>query len=361
MANPLVSVVMGTYNHATLVKEALNSVLSQDFTNFEFLVSDDGSKDGTPDIVATYTDARLQFTSNAVNRGAALVLNELVGKARGRYIAIINSDDAWMPGKLSEQVSILEKHANIGAVFGRVEFIDREGRTIAKEDLGFGQVFDRKNRSRGQWMRYFFERGNCLCHPSVLIRKDIYDLIGLYDNSLRQLPDFDMWIRVVKRADIFVSPNKMVRFRIMPGENTSSDTYVNRVRTLNEHFFIARGFFSGVSADILRQGFGDLLRYPELPTDAHVEIEKALLFLQPVLGLTHVYQIVALMRLRELLADRSCRGVLGADYDFNDRSLHRLAAEADGLQREIVETKSPESNRTIRHRLARTVRRFICR
>ena len=255
MSTPLVSVVMGTYNHAPFVAESINSVLAQDFTDFEFLISDDGSEDRTAEIVAAQTDSRIRFQSNIRNRGAALVLNELVGKARGRYIAVINSDDAWLPNKLSEQVKILENNANIGAVFGRVVFFDKDGRTIPKSELRFGETFDKANRSRGEWLHYFFFHGNCLCHPTVLIRRELYDKAGLYDNRLRQLPDLDMWIRVVKHADIFISSSDMIRFRILPGENTSSDIYSNRVRTLNEHFFVALDFFSGVSADLLRQGF----------------------------------------------------------------------------------------------------------
>jgi glycosyltransferase involved in cell wall biosynthesis len=361
MPAPLISVVMGTYNHAPFVAEAINSVLTQDFTDIEFLISDDGSNDQTADIVGAQTDPRVHFEPNAVNRGAALVLNELIGKARGRYIAIINSDDAWLPGKLSEQVEILDKHPNVGATFGRVQFVDRDGQTIAKEALSFGRTFDKKNRSRGEWLRHFFSHGNCLCHPTVLIRRELYNTVGLYDNRLRQLPDFDMWVRLIKRTDIFISQSNMINFRILPGENTSSDIYNNRVRTLNEHFFIALDFFSGVSADLLRQGFGDMMKHPELASEAHVAIEKAFLFLRPVLSLTHVYQIIAMIKFRALLMDSTSRDILNKDYDFNDRSLHHLAVEADGLQpppiggsasiREPLETSTKELCQIILRRL----------
>jgi glycosyltransferase involved in cell wall biosynthesis len=332
MPEPVVSVVMGTYNHAPFVAEAIGSVLAQDFADFEFLISDDGSTDRTAEIVAAQTDPRVHFSPNARNRGAALVLNELVSRARGRYVAVINSDDAWLPGKLAEQISILDNDPDVGAVFGRVNFFDRDGATIPKEELVFGEAFNKENRNCGAWLRYFFFHGNCLCHPTVLIRRELYDAAGPYDNRLRQLPDLDMWVRLVKHSRIFISPNNMINFRILPGANTSSDTYLNRVRTLNEHFFLALDFFSGVSADLLREGFADLLRLPEMPTESHVAIEKAFLFLHPVLSLTHVYQIVAMIKLRALLADSHCREILKKDYDFDDHSLHRLSAAADGWQ-----------------------------
>jgi glycosyltransferase involved in cell wall biosynthesis len=343
MSEPLVSVVMGTYNHAPFVAEAIRSVLAQDFTDYEFLIADDGSSDGTASVVAEFSDPRLQFRPHPVNRGAAVVLNELVTQARGRYICVLNSDDAWMGQKLSEQVAILQSRPEIGAVFGRVLFVDRDGNPIDKASLSFGTVFDQPDRTRGEWLRHFFWKGNCLCHPSVMIRRDIYAAVGLYDNRLRQLPDLDMWIRVVKVADIFVSPSTMVRFRIMPGENTSSDTLTNRVRTLNEHFFISLEFFNNVSADLLRQGFGDCLRRPDLPLESSLEIEAALLFLRPVVSLEQVYKFIGLMKLRELLNNENTRALLAADYDFDDRALHRLAVEASVLHRDVVQISTDVS------------------
>jgi hypothetical protein len=261
----------------------------------------------------------------------------LLQRVRGRYVAVINSDDAWYPGKLAEQVAYLEENPGVGATFGRVNFVDRDGGSISKDSLGFGYVFDQPNRTRGEWLNQFFWRGNCLCHPSVLIRRDLYEKVGLYDNRYRQLPDLDMWIRAVKVADIHVSESTMVRFRIMPGENTSSDTCTNRVRTLNEHFFIALGFFDGVSDELLRQGFGDHLRKPQLVSDSSLEIEKAFLFQHQVLSLDHVYRIISLMKLRDLLAEPTTRSVLAQHYDFDDKTFQRLSAETDGLQRSMLE------------------------
>ncbi|HVE23090.1 MAG TPA: glycosyltransferase [Acidocella sp.] len=341
MSEPLVSVVMGTYNHAPFVAEAIRSVLAQDFTDYEFLIADDGSSDGTAAAVAEFSDPRIRFQAHPANRGAALVLNELVGQARGRYICVLNSDDSWMSGKLSEQIALLERRPEIGAAFGRVEFIDGDGAPIDKDSLSFGHVFDQPNRTRGEWLRYFFWHGNCLCHPSVMIRREIYEAVGLYDNRMRQLPDFDMWIRVVKVSDIFVSPNAMVRFRILPGENTSSDTPTNHIRTLNEHFFIGLGFFENMSADLLRQGFGDRLSRPDLPLDSTRDIEAALLFFRPVVSLERVYRLLGILKLRELLGNENSRTLLAAHYDFDDRALQRLAAEVDTLYKAAPQPAAP--------------------
>src|SRR5579871_5019564 len=108
MRSPTVSVVMATYNHAPFVKQAIESVLGQEGVDFEFLIADDGSVDRTREIVASIYDERITFSPNEKNRGACVVLNELIEHASGEFVALINSDDYWtMPDKLAYQVQLM--------------------------------------------------------------------------------------------------------------------------------------------------------------------------------------------------------------------------------------------------------------
>jgi glycosyltransferase involved in cell wall biosynthesis len=328
-----VSVVMATYNHAPFVAEAVRSVLEQSFDDFEFLIADDGSIDGTPDIVSLVQDSRIRFFGHRANRGACAVTNELIEKATGKYIALINSDDIWMPGKLSDQVGFLESHPDIAATFGRARFINRDSQDIPPDRLpSFATVFDQANRSRGAWLRRFFVEGNCLCHPTILIRRDVYDYIGAYSNRLRQLPDFDMWIRLVKAYSFNVSPDPMIRYRVLPGENASSDIPGNRVRVMNEHFLIALRFFDGVSAALLRDGFSDRLVSKDVSTEIHCDIEKALLYFTPAPDLDHMYKVVGLNKLYDLLNSANHRDILASEYQIDDRAFQALAAQADAFR-----------------------------
>ncbi|MGO4870476.1 MAG: glycosyltransferase [Roseiarcus sp.] len=329
MRAPKVSVLMPAYNHVNFVGEAISSVLDQDFIDFEFLVSDDGSSDGTPDVARSFHDDRLSVFVHRVNRGAAVVHNELIQRATGKYVAVINSDDAWSRDKLSVQVAFLEANPDVAACFGRVCFIGLDGATIEKKDLWFGKVFDAENRSRGAWLRQFFTKSNCICHPTILIRRDVYLGLGPYDTRLRQLPDFEMWIRLVKKHSFVILDHEMIRFRIVHGANASADTVANNIRTMNEQYLIARRFFDGVSRDLLIEGFRDLMHDPNVSSDEQMEIEKSLLFLYPNKAFGGIYRLIGMTMLNELLASPSHREIMVANYSFDEHALNRLAGEVD--------------------------------
>jgi glycosyltransferase involved in cell wall biosynthesis len=323
---PQVSVVMATYNHADFVAQAIESVLAQRDVDLEFLIADDGSEDSTSSVVSSIRDERISFVPHESNRGACVVTNELIQRATGEYVALINSDDYWIgDDKLASQVQVLQQDPNVGACFGRVRFIDLEGRAIAKSQLPHGGIFDQDNRSRGAWLRQFFDAGNCLCHPTMLIRRSCYEHIGMYDNRLRQLPDFDMWVRLVKRYEIHVMDRELIAFRHLPGVNASAGTSANSRRTTHELYVILRRFFDGTSRDVLLDGFGDLLVDTGLADDVHLDIEKTLLYFSEDRPLSHVHRLIGLERLQSLLGSDAHRAVLIDRYRIDDRTLHSMA------------------------------------
>jgi len=329
---PKISVVMATYNHAPFVAQSIQSVLNQSFADFEFLISDDGSSDSTSDVVGRFSDPRLHFDPNPVNRGACTVTNELIQRARGEYVAVINSDDYWAPDKLEIQLDFLERHPDHAAHFTGTIFIDKTGAEIAAGATDLGDIFHQPNRPRGQWLRRFFDVGNCLCHPSILIRRCCYAELGLYDNRYRQLPDFDMWIRLLKRFPIHVADRRLVFFRLMPGENVSSHTETNLVRAANEQYLIACGFFEGLERSVLVEGFADLMVFKDPPSPEHCEIEKALLYFAPNRRLGRIYAAIGLRQLFDLLRSPSHRRILIDDYGIDDLEFQRRTATANAFR-----------------------------
>lgn len=328
MKSPTVSVIMATYNHAEFVKQTIESVLAQQDIDFEFLIADDGSADHTREVVASIKDARIQFFPNEINRGACIVTNELIERSSGEFIALINSDDYWPDSdKLAYQVRILRDKPNVAACFGRARFVDRNGNAIDKASIPSGTVFDQENRSQGQWLRHFFDLGNCICHPTMLIRKSCYDELGMYDNRLRQLPDFDMWIRLLKKHDIFISQRELVAFRKLPGQNASDGTTENMKRIFNESYFILRDFFDDIPSNVFREGFEDLFIKKSPLTQDFLEIEKAFLYLTDNRWAFHIYNLIGLEKIHFLLGRQPYKTVMATEYKFDDRSFQNIGAK----------------------------------
>jgi glycosyltransferase involved in cell wall biosynthesis len=217
---PRVSVILPSYNHERFVASTLDSILIQTYQDFEIVITDDGSTDRSVDLLRDYErkDSRIKLFLNRVNNERPS-LNNCVQKSIGDYIAVAHSDDEFAPTKLEEQVRFLDEHPEIAVVFTAPRIINELG-----EEVENYTVFDGKNQSRHEWLRRFFLWGNCLCHPSALIRRCVYDLLGLYNPLFGALDDFDLWVRTCLRFDIHVLPDRLVNFRIHDwAGNTSGD------------------------------------------------------------------------------------------------------------------------------------------
>lgn len=219
---PRVSVVIASFNHRPYVRQCLDSVFDQDWQDFEIVLTDDGSSDGTAGLVRERPDPRLSVHAFERNHGACIAFNHGLRQARGEFVAILNSDDWFLPGKLAKQVAYLDAHPEIGAVFGYPVLVDEQGRTFADEDHKDFSVFHAANRGRHAWLRHFFDQGNCLCHPTVLIRRACYERVGLYDARLAQVPDLDLWVRLCQQFEIHILPEPVLAFRIRDNQQNAS-------------------------------------------------------------------------------------------------------------------------------------------
>lgn len=226
---PLVSVIMSCYNHGKYVKDAIESVINQSYQNIEFLVADDGSVDDSVEEMKKYSSyfaEEYYFTDNA--GGRARFLRE---KAKGKYIALMNSDDVWDKNKIEIQVDYMEKNNSVAACFTWCSYTDE----MLQEQPN--SIFLQKNRSRYEWMRFFWERGNALCHPSILIRREEYVRLSQVGNACRQLPDFFMWVDLVQHNDIHVVQQTLVKMRRYSNgivQNASSSSKENQIRHIIE-------------------------------------------------------------------------------------------------------------------------------
>ena len=220
-STPLVSVIIASYNHAPFIRASLDSVFAQGIPDMEVLVTDDASTDDTVQVVAQYPDPRVHLEVHGTNAGACAAMNQALRRARGHYVAVLNSDDQFLPGKLYAQLQVFEQQPHLGGVFGQPAFVDERGQPMQYGHKD-AQAFAVPNRSRHQWLAHFFDHGNALCHPTALIPRAVYERIGLYDERLAQVPDLDQWVRLCRHFDIHVLPQPLTAFRILDGQRNAS-------------------------------------------------------------------------------------------------------------------------------------------
>jgi glycosyltransferase involved in cell wall biosynthesis len=226
---PKVTVILTSRNHENFLREAIDSVLAQSWQDFELIIWDDASTDHSWEVIQRYSDARIRAFKNETQRYGVYGVNKSIDIANGEYIAIHHSDDVWETDKLEKQVKILDSRPEIGAVFTWIKAINDAG-----EILKSFTTLEQKNRTRQEWLRHFFTSGNALCHPTVLIRKQCYSDCGNYRSGLWLLPDFDMWVRLCLRYEIFILPEPLIRFRWHEDGSNSSNS---KTSTLNRGSF----------------------------------------------------------------------------------------------------------------------------
>lgn len=266
-----ISVIVPSYNHADYVVDAVASVLNQTAPIKEVIVVDDASADASLLRLRQFDDPRLRIIALEKNAGGSESLNVGIRASTSPLIAICNSDDLWEPTKLERQRPWLETDQKIGAVFTDVSWIGKYGEDLTDTGVA-GEVFRARNRSRHAWIKALIENSNCFCHPSVLIRRSVYDTVGLYDNRLRQLPDYKMWLALLTHTEVHVLDEKLVRFRIH--ENTSAPSPSASTRDRNEYFDIVIDLIANMKSYDFCQAFGSHL--PPNHPNYNLTVEKAL-------------------------------------------------------------------------------------
>ncbi|MEW5908855.1 MAG: glycosyltransferase [Thermodesulfobacteriota bacterium] len=196
--NPLVSVVIPTYNRGWILREAIESVLSQDFKDFELIVVDDGSTDNTSDILSEYGDRiRVLFQRNS---GVSAARNTGIKKGAGTYIAFLDSDDLWLPKKLSKQVDFFIKTPG-ARVCQTEEIWIRDGI----------RVNPKKKHKKSSGMFFNESLHLCLVSPSaVMIHRSIFDQIGLFDETLPACEDYDLWLRILSCCPVYLIDDPLI-------------------------------------------------------------------------------------------------------------------------------------------------------
>ena len=173
MEKPFVSVLIPAYNCASFIVQTLQSVLNQDYTNFEILICDDGSIDRTLEVIKALAkkDNRIKVYENVSNKGKVLTINHLLQEASGDYITILDSDDFFSPDKLERQVGFFEKNPEVGACGCNYASIDPQGRIVNTSALPLSDYEIR------QYIQNHDLKDFAFCCPSLMIHREVYEQV----------------------------------------------------------------------------------------------------------------------------------------------------------------------------------------
>lgn len=183
---PKVSVVMAVCNSEQFLRDAVESVLNQSFTDFEFILIDDFSTDTSATILDEYRDPRILRVRNEKNLGLTQSLNVGLRLARGEYIARMDADDVCLPNRFKAQVRFLDEHESVAVVGTGVRLVDEQGNPL--QEIHFPT-----DHSSLKWYLCFY---NPIAHPSVMMRKAAVVQVGGYDPALVRSQDYDLWWRL---------------------------------------------------------------------------------------------------------------------------------------------------------------------
>lgn len=323
---PRVSVLISSYNHEKYVAAAIKSVLDQTYQDFEIVITDDGSTDETVKEIRKFKDPRIRLYEFEENRGAPLSVANCIDNAKGEYIAILSSDDVYVPEKLEKQVKFLDVNPEVWAVFSYASPIDEKGNDFSSEDHYYSNIFKQPNRTRFEWLNYFFYNRNCLCHPSVLARREVYSKIGYPDSRFRQIGDLNIWVKLCLRHEIHILPENLVKFRIREGEkNISGDKPEVHVRSVFEFSQILKNYFA-------IEKISDFYKiFPS--TDGKMETDNDLIpFLLAMRAVEvdiEVYQNFGIEALYRLLGESKIAGKIKDRCGFTYKELIDLSGRLD--------------------------------
>lgn len=191
-----VSIIMPTYNRSNIVGNAIQSVINQTYTNWEFIIIDDGSTDETGDVIASFKDPRIQYQKNKENKGANHARNIGLNLSCGKFVAFIDSDNVWISDKLEKQVHVMEHQSKeLGIVYSAflmVDGVNKAGVYIPKKDISIHE------KEEDILSTLLFT--NIIDTNTVLVRKECFNAVGGFDEEFPRFQDWEMFFRIILKS-----------------------------------------------------------------------------------------------------------------------------------------------------------------
>lgn len=210
--DPRVSVIIPTKDRPHYVAQAICSVLNQEFRDFEILVVDGTAEDHTEEVISKFTDQRIRYIPQEIDKGVSAARNLGITRSRGEFVAFLDDDDLWMPRMLEAQLCQFIRKPWIGAVCTSAFLVRKDGKSLGRwHPYLRGNIFPKILEKN-----YL---GNC---SGMMVRKNCFERAGLFDENLPAAEDWDMWIRLAKFYDFDYVDEPLLLYRIH-GESISND------------------------------------------------------------------------------------------------------------------------------------------
>lgn len=188
MSRPMISVLMPAYNCAKYLPQSIESILGQTFTDFEFIIINDGSTDDTESVILSYGDPRIVYLKNEKNAGLVFTLNRALQEVEGKYVARMDGDDISLPDRFEKQFMFMERNRDIDVLATFVDLIDENGHKTGHwaEDI---------QHADANSIRKFLVKNNCIAHPTVMVKSEVLLKYRYYvQQALSE--DYDLWLRI---------------------------------------------------------------------------------------------------------------------------------------------------------------------
>ena len=230
---PRVSVIIPTYNCSEFIKDAINSILKQTYSDHEIIVVDDGSTDSTRKLLDTYIRNGLVNYIYQENKGHSFARNAGIKAARGGFIAFLDADDIWLPDKLELQMKIFDTDSSIGLIHSDINVLTDRGEMVMALRRDFpGEIVQRHS---GNIFDAFFCREIYISCATVIVKKECFDRVGLFDEKLARLcfEDSEMWLRIVRHYKAHYIHKPLAIYRIRPNSMSK-----NRQKMIEAHRYV---------------------------------------------------------------------------------------------------------------------------
>jgi len=229
MSTPLLSIIMLSYNAELYLKEAISSILLQDFNDYEFIIIDDCSTDNSLEIIKSFKDLRIKIHQNKTNQGIVYNRNRGIKLSSGKYIGMLDSDDIALPGKFRKQIEFLEKNPDFGMIGSWALLIDNNGKLLKN---------NWKLSARPEKIPSIMFFKNYFVQSAVVFRREVLPDY-LYKTGYEIVEDYKLWMDIIKKSKAWNLPEYLVKYRIHGNNMTISGENIvkeNLVAVYNELF-----------------------------------------------------------------------------------------------------------------------------